>query len=52
MRFPGRARPLASPLVPAGPDRLGRIVGRVTPSGLPGSESWRRLSFRLLPMDT
>jgi hypothetical protein len=44
MRSPGRAHPLASPLVPAGPHRLGRVVGRVTPSGLPGSESWRRPS--------
>ena len=44
MRFPCGAHPLASPMVPAGPHRLGRVVGRVAPLGLPGSASWRRLS--------
>ena len=44
MRSPSRAHPLTSPMVPASPHQLGRIVGRVNPSGLPGSTSWLWLS--------
>ena len=35
--------------MPAGPGRLGRIVSRVTPLGLPGSVSWQRLSSFSVP---
>ena len=34
MQSPGRAHPLNSPTVPAGPHQLGRVVGGVTPLGL------------------
>ena len=46
MRSPGRAHPLATPMVPGGPHRLGEVVvGGVTlTAGLPGSASWLRLS--------
>ena len=46
MRFPVQVHPLASPMVPAGPNRLAApVVGGVTlPAGLPNSTSWLRLS--------
>ena len=46
MRFPVRAHPLANPMVPAGPHRLGEaVIGGVNlTAGLPGPTPWLRLS--------
>ena len=51
MRSPGRAHPLANPMVCGGRHQLGEaVVGGVTlTTGLPGSASWLRLSSSSTP---